>query len=621
MRPTPTTRGALRRWSAALFLLPLLLAASPAFAQDPVVTAADPDMAEQETYDLVVKITGNNFGVDSQVDFFVAGTTDPGGIHVKHVKRKNPKTLEATIDVAPGAAVELFDIQVRTNGRTGKGTELFRVLAKTNGPDSLPPGDVTDLAVPEAEIELGSAAVTFSASADDAGNSLSGPANRYLIKVRSGGAFTLETWETEELPGLGQMVLKANTSPWPDPGDPIRIRQPGLAPGTGYWVGVRAYDEADNASGIEQASFRTPDAPASDWLEEPIDATCASGQTNWLSVLDLDVDPGGRPAVLFSRRCPEVSPEIRLYLARREGAVWVTEELSFSSVDSSFEDLAFDPTTWEPALVHSGMKLYFYRRSGGSWIVETLERSQAGAASLAYWQGEPTIAYKRGASIRVARRNGNRWDKTDFPLPTAQNTLFGTLHLVFDGFGSPAIAYGMDRDGSPSAEIVQVAVWDGGAWRQEWVDEVDPGWMVSSVSLAWDASREDFSLAYDASASGAATTDGSRIRTCDRSGPGSWTCRTLPVEPDRRPYLETTSLVVDSLGEAHLFFTIDIEIVLAVHRAPGSDVWSQPEYVGWAFPPRAALDPSTDEPVLATTSSPPHGTSLPGGLNFLWRQP
>jgi len=118
----------------SLALALLLTGALPALAQDPVVTAAVPDTTEQATYDLVVTISGSNFGTDSVVDFYVTGTTDPGGITVKKVRRRNPKTLEATIDVAADAQFQYkFDIQVRTGGRTGKGTELFKVTLKKLG--------------------------------------------------------------------------------------------------------------------------------------------------------------------------------------------------------------------------------------------------------------------------------------------------------------------------------------------------------------------------------------------------------------------------------------------------------------------------------------------------------
>lgn len=71
------------------------------------------------------------------MSFVVTGTTNPGGITVKSTRYRNPKTIEATIDVAPDAQTQLkFDIQVQVGTRTGKGTELFSVKKP-----ALPPAD------------------------------------------------------------------------------------------------------------------------------------------------------------------------------------------------------------------------------------------------------------------------------------------------------------------------------------------------------------------------------------------------------------------------------------------------------------------------------------------------
>lgn len=124
------------RLTWGLVLTGLLVFGGPVFGAEIQVDSADPSSAEQGTYDLEVTVTGDNFGADSEVDFFVVDTSDPGGIKVKKVKRQGPKTLKVTIDVAPDAQTELdFDIRVRSRGRTGKGTELFRVLKKEKLPE------------------------------------------------------------------------------------------------------------------------------------------------------------------------------------------------------------------------------------------------------------------------------------------------------------------------------------------------------------------------------------------------------------------------------------------------------------------------------------------------------
>lgn len=132
-----------------IFALALTWAVSSgtAYAQDPQVNAANPSSAEQGTVGLEVEISGSGFDNSAAVDFFVTGTTNPGGITVKKIKVRGSKKIIATIDVTEGATVDNFDIEVRlSRGRKGKGTELFKVEEKevpTPGepPPEPPPGE------------------------------------------------------------------------------------------------------------------------------------------------------------------------------------------------------------------------------------------------------------------------------------------------------------------------------------------------------------------------------------------------------------------------------------------------------------------------------------------------
>ena len=85
---TPVKRRTLAISVGTFFVIGLLALIPPAHAQDPIPTSADPSSAEQATTDLVVTVGGDNFGTDSEVEFLVTGTNDPGGITVKNVKRK-----------------------------------------------------------------------------------------------------------------------------------------------------------------------------------------------------------------------------------------------------------------------------------------------------------------------------------------------------------------------------------------------------------------------------------------------------------------------------------------------------------------------------------------------------
>jgi hypothetical protein len=101
-------------------------------AQAPVqVAAADPPVAVQGTVNLNVKITGKGFKKGAAAKFLVTGTTDTGGITVNSTSFVSAGELTANIDVTDTAAIANFDIAVlNSDGRGGKGTELFAVTAK-----------------------------------------------------------------------------------------------------------------------------------------------------------------------------------------------------------------------------------------------------------------------------------------------------------------------------------------------------------------------------------------------------------------------------------------------------------------------------------------------------------
>ncbi len=107
----------------------------PAAAQDIQVTSADPNTAPQATVNLNVLVKGKGFKKGAVAKWLVTGTADPGGVTVNSTTFVNSTELVANIDVAEAAVISLYDIQVRNaDGRIGKGTELFRVVAKGGGP-------------------------------------------------------------------------------------------------------------------------------------------------------------------------------------------------------------------------------------------------------------------------------------------------------------------------------------------------------------------------------------------------------------------------------------------------------------------------------------------------------
>ena len=144
-----------------------LLLAAPAGAQQVQVTSADPPSAEQGTVNLNVSIKGKGFQKGAIARFVLTGTDNPDGIAVNSTAFVSAGELTANITVADTATIAKFDIVVKnSNGRIGKGTELFAVLQKGGG--SKPAGDLP---------------VTTSLADYDAGNV------PYYLQSDGGGAY------------------------------------------------------------------------------------------------------------------------------------------------------------------------------------------------------------------------------------------------------------------------------------------------------------------------------------------------------------------------------------------------------------------------------------------------
>ena len=104
------------------------------------VTAADPSSTTQGTINLNVKVTGKGFKNGAKAKWFVTGTTDTGGVTVNSTTFVSSSEVTANITVSDAATIANFDIQVtNSDGRGGKGTELFAVTPKGNAKTTCPP--------------------------------------------------------------------------------------------------------------------------------------------------------------------------------------------------------------------------------------------------------------------------------------------------------------------------------------------------------------------------------------------------------------------------------------------------------------------------------------------------
>ena len=127
--------------SIGLLLFVAIALIPHAHAQGQVsVSAADPMAAEVGTINLNVKVTGKGFKNGAKAKWFVTGTTDTGGVTVNSTTFVSSSEVTANITVADTAAIATFDIQVtNSDGRGGKGTELFKVTAKQAKATQCPP--------------------------------------------------------------------------------------------------------------------------------------------------------------------------------------------------------------------------------------------------------------------------------------------------------------------------------------------------------------------------------------------------------------------------------------------------------------------------------------------------
>lgn len=97
------------------------------------VKASSPTSAAQGTINLDVTLTGSGFKNGAHAQWFVTGTTDPGGVTVNSTTFVSSSQLTANITVSSTATISGYDIQVKnSDGRTGKGTDLFAVIQSGN---------------------------------------------------------------------------------------------------------------------------------------------------------------------------------------------------------------------------------------------------------------------------------------------------------------------------------------------------------------------------------------------------------------------------------------------------------------------------------------------------------
>jgi FG-GAP repeat len=101
------------------------------------VTSASPNSAAEGTINLNVIVGGSGFKKGATAQWFVSGTTNPGGVTVNSTMFNSNNQLTANITISSTATVSSYDILVtNADGRSGKGTGLFSVTSNGGGVNS-----------------------------------------------------------------------------------------------------------------------------------------------------------------------------------------------------------------------------------------------------------------------------------------------------------------------------------------------------------------------------------------------------------------------------------------------------------------------------------------------------
>lgn len=594
---TPSSRGLLAIGSILLALL--LLAAFTASAQDITVTSADPAEAEQGTLSLVVKIAGSNFGKDSKVSFLVTGTTDPGGITVKSVKYRNPKSLEATIDVAPDAQTKnRFDIRVQSGGRTGKGTELFKVLQKVTGGDLTPPGAITDLE--PVETGYNTATLEWTAPANDGYLASSGPATQYDIRVRKdspdcGGPFTMDVWVDSTWTGPHADPCHAFVS-WPAAGVHGATESQfvqNLAPNTSYWAAVRARDDSPQGPNWsllpdppQQLYFTTGPAPETEWTADIVDACPVTVTNCTMGTPRLDFDGFGNPVMLYRKKND-------LLLATWTGGTWPTTGSWQFEVTPAVDggngafDLAFDPMTRDLSIasyVPGLSALVFYRRVAGVWQSEKVDSGFVRAVELGFSSPYgssapvPTIAYRyekgNGYYLKVSQKVGTSWVKETVANGVTGGAVFH-VHLAFDDVSDPAVAFIQDYNGG---RRLVLASRKGAKWTLDPLPDAPAVFAPNTLQFAelvFNSARGTFSVVGQHLGPGGLV---NQIRYCE-GNVKSWSCLPDPLFQWDDRWQAGLSLAARDDGTVYVG-TINEHTLSVLVREPGTLAWST-DYVDW----------------------------------------
>ncbi|MEF3280437.1 MAG: lamin tail domain-containing protein [Elusimicrobiota bacterium] len=140
----------------------------------------------------------------------------------------------------------LYYIAIKSIDKAGNVSNISNVVSAISGSDVTPPAAISDLnAYPGSDIAPGSIVVEFTATGD---NQSIGSASGYKLRWRNDGAITDENLWQSATEYIQSWQPKAS-------GEKESFVLYGFEVGTTYYFNIRAYDEANNISGLSNSTY------------------------------------------------------------------------------------------------------------------------------------------------------------------------------------------------------------------------------------------------------------------------------------------------------------------------------------------------------------------------------
>jgi hypothetical protein len=395
----------------------LLLAVLAGFAPQIVVSdqsaitiiQVTPSQAMQGDQNLRVTIKGKGFSSNSRVRFLVTGTNDDSHIQVpvtiydqsSGTDGDDEDGLIAFINVSDTASIGGYDLEISdTDGRGGKGTDLFLVFRKPVDEDA--PALIEGLQTRMRDSI--SMQLKWTAPADDGVDVRSGPVDHYVIRQAKQGATCAQPYDWSEAIDL-DLTRKLNPGKQKAPAQPLTNEIQtiiDLEPDTCYAFAVEPYDEVGNTPGPAMVTGTTT-ATSEGWTTpELVFIGPGNGLHKELAYDPLDLEPA------FLLETPGGG---KARYAKRDSATeeWGTKAVIKSSGYNAV-DLLFDNVTGNPVGLLTD-------QNGNLSLVEKIrDRWQATPISPAasYWSnrslaqdsfGQLTVAFDGDNAMLLATSN------------------------------------------------------------------------------------------------------------------------------------------------------------------------------------------------------------------------